>query len=186
MNKIAKSPWGLGGIMKHITVILLTAFIVGCSSSPSGPDISDEQMNVAIEHLSTDYVDTEPPAPGMVATKVNILAFQIRAENFQPTAIEVYGRALIEGPPWNREHALYFRTDSLTMDYQINGYSFNTAQPIVPGSTYTFVRPKFPTNEYSPFEGVQGKVDSITITEIWAIDAQGFRISVPLDTLNIL
>ena len=170
--------------MKHITCLLLVVLISACSKSPSDPSSYKGHETVIIEHLGTEYVEADPPTSGLITTKVNVLSFRIRAENFHPTALEFYGRALLQGPPWNREHALYFRTDSLVMNVQINGFSFNTAQSIEPGSTYTLIRPKFPTNEYSPFAGMQGKVQQVTITEAWAINEQGERLSVALDTTH--
>jgi hypothetical protein len=168
--------------MKHITSLLLILLVFACSKSPTEPSPYGGRETVIIEHLGTEYVETDPPASGLITTKVNVLSFQIRAENFHPRAVEFYGRAILEGPPWNREHAIYFRTDSLIMNVQINGFSFNTAQSIEPGSTYTLIRPKYPTNEYSPFAGIQGKVQQITITEAWAINDEGGRFSVAIDT----
>ena len=168
--------------MKHITSLLLILLVFACSKSPTDPGPYGGRETLIIEHLGTEYVETDPPASGLITTKVNVLFFQIRAENFHPRAVEFYGRAILEGPPWNREHAIYFRTDSLIMDVQINGFSFNTAQSIEPGSTYTLIRPKYPTNEYSPFAGIQGKVQQITITEAWAINDEGDRFSVAIDT----
>ena len=170
--------------MKHITSLLFVLLVFACSKSPTDPGPYGGRETVIIEHLGTEYVETDPPANGLITTKVNVLSFRIRAENFHPTALEFYGRAILEGPPWNREHALYFRTDSLIMNVQINGFSFNTTQSIEPGSTYTLIRPKFPTNEYSPFEGIQGKVQQVTIIEAWAINDHGDRFSVAIDTTH--
>ncbi len=170
--------------MKHITSLLLALLVFACSKTPTEPGLYRGRETVIIQHLGTEYVETEPPASGLITTKVNVLSFRIRAENFHPMAVEFYGRAILEGPPWNREHALYFRTDSLIMNVQINGFSFNTAQSIEPGSTYTLIRPKFPTNEYTPFEGIQGKVQQVTITEAWAINDRGDRFSVAIDTTH--
>jgi len=165
-----------------IGIFLLTInFITGCEKFPSNPPkVFQKPKSVFIKYLGTKYVPAKPPAEGLVATKVNVLFFKIRTENFETKTLEIYGRAVIQGPPDSREHSLYFETDSLRVNPKETGYTFNTLEKVVPGSTYTLVRAKFPTNEYSPFEGTQGKVKEVTITNVFAHDKNGKKFSVAL------
>ncbi|MCJ7813388.1 hypothetical protein MUP95_08770, partial [bacterium] len=125
-----------------------------------------------------------PPGNLLTATKVNVLFFKIRAEHFTPSSIEIYGRALIQGPPESREQSIQYRTDSIVLNPEGTNYTFNTLQTIQADSTYMLVRPKFPTNEYSPFLGTQGMVEEISITEVWAYDAAGERIAVNFEYVH--
>jgi len=166
-------------IMKTMAIFLVLFFLVGCEFFPSNPQDKVQNLEtVYIEHCKTDYVSTEPPMDGVVATKVNVLTFQMRVKNFKPRALEFYGRAILDGPPESREHALCFRTDSVSLIPKDTGYIFNKLEEIDSESTYTLIRPKFPTNEYSPFCGTQGKVLKITITEVWAFNENYERFSV--------
>lgn len=165
--------------MKQVTLFFILIFFISCDKYPSNPPVDTAPTEfVFIEHVSTEYVSTEPPSDMLTATKVNVLSFKIRAERFTPSSLEVYGRALMEGPPESREHSIHFWTDSLVFNPVGTGYTFNTLQTVQPGSTYTLVRPKYPTNEYSPFQGNQGMVEELSITEIWAYDETGEKLSV--------
>ncbi len=165
--------------MKHNTFILIFVFLISCEKFPSNLPSSSIQTNtVFIEHVGTEYVSIEPPGNLLNATKLNVLFFRIRAEHFTPSSIELYGRALIQGPPESREQSIYYRTDSLAFSPEGTNYTFNTIQTIQADSNYILIRPKFPTNEYSPFQGTQGMIREISITEVWAYDAAGERISV--------
>ena len=169
--------------MKKLVLISFWAvsFFSACSEYPNNPSKNPEPVPaVSIHHVQTDYVPTEPPTDGLLATKVNILILQLRAEAFTPKAIEFYGRATLVGPPDSHIHSIHLRTDSLSLVPNIEGYSFNTLDNIEPGSTYVIVRPKFPTNSYAPFAENQGKIDTIEFTEVWAWNADGQKISVQL------
>ena len=169
--------------MKRITLFFFAILFLNCSKSPTGTRF--EPLAVSIEHLGTEYVDADSTVDGLITTKVNILSFGIRSVNFRPKALEFYGRAIIHGPPENRVYAIHFRTDSVALNSTIAGFTFNIEEWIDPGSTYTLIRPKFPTNEYSPFQGLQGKVKEVSITEAWAFDENGNRFSVALsDTVS--
>jgi len=159
--------------------LLLFIFITSCEKFPSNPLMTSmKPETVFIKYLGTQYVPANPPAEGLVATKVNVLFFKIRIKNFETKALEIYGRTVIEGPPDSREHSLYFKTDTILVNPEETGYTFNTLGTVVPESTYTLVRAKFPTNEYSPFEGTQGEVKKVTITNIFAYDKNGKKFSV--------
>lgn len=167
-----------GGNMRRAMFLLFIVSFLRCSDFSSNSVDPRASGSVYIQHVGTEYVETLPPGQGLVATKVNVLSFEIRAENCQPNALEFYGRAAIQGPPGNREHGFCFRTDSLSINTEIAGYNFNVEQRINHGTTYTLMRPKYPTNEYAPFEGIQGKVMEVTITEAWAIYENGDQYSV--------
>ena len=167
--------------MKRTLFLLLIIPFLRCSDFSSDSNDSRNDGTVFIRHTGTEYVETKPPGQGLVATKVNVLSFEIRTEDCQPRALEFYGRAEIQGPPGNREHGFCFRTDSVSLDAQITGYTFNTEARLDQGTTYVLMRPKYPTNEYAPFEGTQGKVIGVTITEVWAIDEYDNRCSVCLE-----
>ena len=166
--------------MRRIILLFFAILFLNCSKSPIGLGIRFGPPAVSIEHLGTEYVHVDSTIDGLITTKVNILSFGIRAVNFKPKALEFYGRTIIHGPPENRVYAIHFRTDSVALNSRIAGFTFNTEEWINPGLTYTLIRPKFPTNEYSPFQGLQGKVKEVTITEAWAIDGDGNRFSVTL------
>lgn len=170
--------------MRKVATIFIFFIFISCDKYPSNPphNSAPEEL-VFIEHVSTEYVSSEPPSDMLTATKVNVLSFNIRAEHFTPSSIEIYGRALMEGPPDSREHSIHFRSDSLVFNPVGTGYTFNTLQTVQSGSTYTLVRPKYPTNEYSPFQGNQGMVEELSITEIWAYDETGEKFSVNFEYL---
>ena len=168
--------------MKQVIVLLIFIIFISCDkfpSNPSGDPVPTE--SVSIEHINTDYVSSEPPGELLTATKVNVLIFTIQAEHFTPTSLEIYGRAILDGPPEAREHSIHFRTDSLIYNPVETGYTFNTIEVLEAGSTYTLTRPKFPTNEYSPFQGTQGMVEDLSITEVWAYDSTGNKFSVDFE-----
>lgn len=168
--------------MRCVTVFLSVILLISCGQYPSNPSktLSPESKIVFLEHLSTDYVLANSPVEGIAATKVNVLSFSIRAENFMPKVLEFFGTALLDGPPESREHSIYFQTDTVFVNPEGTGYTFNTLKGLETGKTYTLVRPKFPTNEYSPFDSTQGMVTELTITEVWAIDGEKRKFSVAL------
>lgn len=167
--------------MKSAFFILLTVFAVSCGKFPANPDYnSSKEETVFIAHQSTDYVAIDPPFEGSVATKVNVLSFTLKVENCRPVAVEFCGRVVMEGDTEDQEHSLQFRTDTVEMDAPVMGYIFNTLERIDPGLNYTLIRPKLPTNEFSPFVGNQGRVKSLTINEAWVIDGDGKKYSATL------
>lgn len=171
--------------MKPIYSLLVISLFVACQRFPTNPPKTPEATpSVFIDHLATAYVLTKPPTQGLVATKVNVLSFRIRVKNFSGRALEFYGRVVIEGPPECRDHAVQYRTDSVVLYPADTGYTFNTLENIEPETTYILVRPKYPTNEYSPFEDTQGMVTEVTITDAWAYDDHGKKI--PLVLENVL
>lgn len=179
---MVKSPWS----RKIGIFLLIFIFTIGCEKFPSNPPkISQKPKTVFIKYLGTKYVPANPPAEGLVATKVNVLFFKIKIKNFETKALEFYGEAVIQGPPDSRNHFLYFKTDTILVNPEETGYIFNTFETVVPESTYTLVRAKFPTNEYSPFEGTQGKIENVTITDVFAYDENGKKFSVTvIDSLQ--
>lgn len=166
--------------MKKIIPILLAVVFLVCAKLPNDPAKLIKPWTIFIEHLGTEYVEADLTVDGLISTKVNVLTFGIRSENFNPKALEFYGRAVLYGPPENREHAIHFRTDTITMEPTVTGFTFNTQEWISPGIDYTFNRAKFPTNEYSPFQGLQGKVKEVTITDAWALNENNVRFSIVL------
>ena len=168
------------GILKISIVLLISIFITSCEKFPSNPPKVSQQKpkTIFIKYLGAKYVPANPPADGLVATKVNVLFFKIKIENFETSTLEIYGKTVIQGPPDSRKHSLYFKTDSIWVNPEETGYTFNTLETVKPGSTYTLVRAKFPTNEYAPFEGTQGKVKKVTITNVFAYDKNGGKFPV--------
>jgi len=167
--------------MKYVTVFCVVLAFVACEHFPLNPSKEPLPEKVAsIEHVGTEYVPAQSPMDGIAADKVNVLSFNLRVDNFKPVAVEFYGRAILEGPPASEEHSIHFRTDSLTLLPIATNYEFNILNTINPGVTYSLLRAKFPTNEYAPFEGEQGKVKLLTITEAWAFDEDGNSYSLEL------
>ena len=167
--------------MKYLGVLLGVLTMVACDQFPLNPSKTPAPEKVVIiDHFQTEYVDAESPAEGVAATKVNVLSFHLKAENFEPVALEIYGRATLEGPPGDQEHSIHFRTDCLEFNPVETGYTFNTLQSIEAGSTYTLIRAKYPTNEYAPFEENQGRVKDMKFTEVWAFDAEGNSFAVEI------
>ena len=164
--------------MRRMIPILLLVVMAACERFPTNPVNTPPSENVCIEHLSTDYVPAEPPLQGIVATKVNILTFNIMAENFQPKALEFYIKAEFEGPPDAQDHMILFRTDQVTFNPDETGYTFDTLEQMSTDTIYTLHRPKYPTNEYSPFDGDQGKILSVQVVEVWAMNQEGEKYSV--------
>ena len=167
--------------MKTIRFFLLALLLVGCSSYPTNSIMLETPAKqVFVEHLGTDYVPVNSSVEGLLATKVNVLSFSVRVANFQPVALEFYGRLKMEGSPEIQEHSIRFRTDIVDFIPEETGFNFNTMNSLEPETQYTFLRPKFPTNEYAPFQGDQGKVLQVTITEVWAFDEDGDSYTVVL------
>jgi hypothetical protein len=165
--------------MKKTLLLFLAIIFVACDTFPTNPPKTPPaQPLVSIEHASTDYVPVDPPGEGIVATMVNILTFEVKAENFQPKALEFYIKAGFEGPPDAQDHMILFRTDEVAYNPEETGYNFVTLDQIQSGTVYTLIRPKYPTNEYSPFQGDQGKILTVKIVEVWAISDIGEKYSV--------
>ncbi len=157
----------------------LIFIISSCEKFPSNPDKNDNQARwVDVQHVGTEYITTETAVDGLAAKKVNLLSFQIEANHFEASAIEVFGRVILEGPPFEREHNLHFRTDKL-LQVEDDGSEI-CLHEIRPESPVNLVRSKFPTNEYSPFIGNQGKVIDVIITNVIAYDSEGKAMDIPL------
>ena len=168
-------------IMKYGIIIFIAVLIVACDKFPANPSkIEPPEKTVFIEYTGTDYVSAESQVEGIIANKVNVLSFEIRIENFVTKSLEFYGKAILEGPPEYGEHSIHFSTDEVALNPEDTGYSFNTLEFIQSGPVYTVVRAKFPTNEYSPFSGTQGKVIQVEIIEVWAYDENGEQVSVKM------
>ena len=160
--------------MKVAVILCVALTLVACEHFPLNPSKEPLPSKVAtIGHVLTEYVSAQAPIDGIAADKVNVLYFNLRVDNFKPVAVEFYGRAILEGPPGNNEHSIHFRTDTINLTPVESPYHFNILNSIDPGVTYSLLRAKFPTNEYAPFEGDQGKVTLLTITEAWAFDEGG-------------
>ena len=165
--------------MKKWLLFLPVIVFVVCDSFPTNPPKTPAQEPlVCIELASTDYVSVEAPGEGIVATKVNILTFEVSVRNFQPKALEFYIKAEFEGPPDSQDHMILFRTDEVTYNLEETGYNFILLDQVSSDTIYTLNRSKYPTNEYAPFEGDQGRILTIQIIEVWAISEIGEKYSV--------
>jgi hypothetical protein len=159
-------------LLAFVALILINA----CENFPTNPAKNSEQeMWVDISHVDTDYIATDVTVDGLAAEKVNKLLFEIKANNFEATALEVFGRVTMEGPPHDREHNLYFRTDKLL---QMEDSSSSILNQVTSGTAFQLIRSKFPTNEYSPFTGIQGMVKSVVITNVIA-HIDGEEVNIP-------
>jgi hypothetical protein len=182
MKKLTKSATLLGKTCLFTFSLLIMFVISQCSSFPSNPnDSSSVEKWVEIKHVQTEYITTETSVSGLAADKVNLLSFEIQANNFDAAALEVYGRVILEGPPYGREHNLHFRTDKLLQTEAVTGVCIQTIQSDLP---YLLVRSKYPTNEYSPFSGDQGKVVEVELTNVIAYDADGNAKDVPFNIVQ--
>lgn len=155
-------------------LFLMTIVLMACERFPNNPPLPGPEEQVQIQHLGTEYLNSNSPEPGLVADKVNVLTFEIKS-NVSADAFEILGRAVMEGPPEDQEHVIHFRTDQVLCSVEGCEVRFNTIGGIVTGDIHQLIRPKFPTNEYAPFRGSQGKIKSIEIIEIWALDDEGSR-----------
>ncbi|MBN2103469.1 hypothetical protein JW835_05440 [bacterium] len=168
----------LSRIAGHFFLGIFVLFCISqCEQFPSNPEnMSTESESVQIQHVNTDYITTETTLSGLATKKVNLLTFKIRANNFEAEALEIFGRVILEGPPFEREHNLHFRTDQLLQQEDGSCACFETIQAGLP---YQLIRSKFPTNEYSPFCGDQGKVKCVIITNVIAYHADGESNCIP-------
>jgi hypothetical protein len=156
---------------------------LACQRVPTGPNLSvSPDPTVTIEHTATEYVTATQPTAGILADKANVLFFQIRVSNVSAKSVEFLGYATIEGPPDNHQQIVHFWTDSVGVKPQGVGFDQNTYQELQPDSTYLLVRTKYPTNDYFPFSGTQGKILQVVWTEAWASDQSGRRFSIKLDS----
>ncbi|NQT27014.1 hypothetical protein HQ585_16785 [candidate division KSB1 bacterium] len=128
------------------------------------------EKQVVVRHLQTDYISVTNTESELITDKVNLLTFQITPENIDCKALEFCGRATLFGPPSQQEHVLHFRTDQAINNTEGIETKPNVIENIMSGSTITLFRIKYPTNEYSPFEGDQGKIQSLEILDAWIID----------------
>ena len=152
--------------MRIVIIGMLLVLVVACERYPANPPKDlPEAPAVEIAHLHTEYVEVDTTINGIASDKVNVLSFYIKALNFTARSLELYGRAAMAGPPDSVEHVIHFKTDDLSYDLNGTGYEFNILDYVNSESSYILVRPKFPSNDYSPFEGIQGKIESLTITE---------------------
>ncbi|MBN1895767.1 hypothetical protein JW906_14850 [bacterium] len=162
------------------TIASLILIILCCDKTPQNPILdTDGQKQVRIQHLETDYVPAKPATDGILADKVNVLRFEFEAVNFNARRLEFFGRAEFEGPPDDREHAVHFKTDTVD-PLCAEDIEFNILQQVRRSDRYVLARPKFPTNEYAPFEGEQGKVKKWIICEAWGYDENQNRFSIQL------
>jgi hypothetical protein len=168
--------------LRTFIIFLIFASILACEDFPSNPVKVQSKIKTASVRLAeTRYVPVDPPGEGLVARKVNVLCFEVRAKNFQARAIELIGKSTVAGPPETKEHAFHFRTDKIDSIIPDIPVVFNVLDSVLPETTYTVTRYQFPMNEYSPFADTQGMVRSVTIDEVWGYDLQGTRFHVDLD-----
>ena len=164
-------------------IVFCTALAMACQRMPSVPNLSFKpDPTVTIEHVATEYLAATQPTAGILADKANVLFFQIRLSNVSAKAVEFLGYATIEGPPDNHQQIVHFWTDSVSVNPQGVGFDQNTYQDLQPDSTYLLVRAKYPTNDYFPFSGTQGKILQVVWTEAWACDHNGSWFSIKMDS----
>ena len=169
--------------MRTWLYLLSFIWVLSCDQFPTNPIQTPEVLKKAsVACVESEYVPVNPPGEGLVATKVNVLAFRVRAMNFHAKAIELIGRATFEGLPGNSAHTFRFRTDSIGSAAPKTVYPFDVIRSIEPETTYTFFRFQFPMNEYSPFSGTLGKIRSVTIDEIFAYDEDSSHPTVVVNT----
>jgi hypothetical protein len=167
-------------VRQWILLIAFTLFLT-CEKFPSNPVRIPKDVKIASVTLAeTRYIQVDPPGEGLVANKVNILCFKMRA-NFSARSMELIGKAKVEGPPETKEHAFHFRTDQIDSMVPNTSVVFNVLKSVEPETVYVLFRYQFPMNEYSPFANNQGMVSSVTIDEVWAVDREGNRFPVNLD-----
>ena len=165
-------------ILFAVGSLMVSVLLSSCGSFPSNPSNQTPMgTSVSISHMETDYLPTESPADGLASKKVNLLTFEITVDSMEIQSLEVFGRVLLEGPPESKEHILHFRTDQIQ---QVSAMQLNNIDELRPGQIYQLVRPHFPTNEYSPYQGNQGRVAKVTIQEIRAYNTSGKQIPVDL------
>ncbi len=169
-----------GDMMKSLFVVFTALVLLGCEQYPTNP--SKEEANepaIQIMHKVTDYVDATSTVDGVAANKTNVMIFEFEIDNFEATAIEILGTVVLEGND-EKEHAIRFWTDQILVQPEGTQYEFNTIDDLLPESTYTMIRSKFPPNEYAPFEGDMGKVKSLKFCEVWAYDELGDKESIQI------
>lgn len=166
--------------MIRLLLIVAVLLAAACDQFPNNPSNEPNLRSVKIEHTGTEYIDTHSDIEGILATKVNILQFHITAKYFDAEAIEFIGRAQMINGADTTWHSLHFRTDSLCEQMDGSGFDFNRVDHIYPDSSYDLMRPKFPPNEFSPFQGNQGKIVSVEITGAWACNGDGESTEIPV------
>jgi len=167
--------------MKWVMIFIGLGMLLSCERFPSAPeDGSLNSPTVFLKKGDINYIDTVSPFTGLVATKVNLVDFRVSVSNFEADALEFYGNVVLNGPPDSATHSIHFRTDLLSTNLKIQGYTLNTLDEIKADTTYRLFRAKFPTNEYAPFAGTQGMILSLKITHCWAYLADGSRVAVVL------
>lgn len=174
-------------VRNSLFVLLFSVCFIFCEKFPSNPTYEEPDPNgVSIKHIEINYVSADPPADGMIATKVNIISFRFAIRNLKVKALEFYGKAVLDGPPDDRVYAIHFRTDSLGLKPEDTEYQFNVLEEIEPESTYVIVRPQYPTNEYAPFVDDRGRIKSIKIYDVWAHREDGTTVSLSfIDSLTV-
>jgi len=168
----------------HMKTGIAIGFIMAlsCQRMPVSLDASNNtDPTVIIEHVSTEYVNATQPTAEILADKANMLFLQIRLTHRSVKALELLGYATLEGPPDDHQQILHFWTDSVSVKPQGVEFDVNTLQELQPDSTYLLIRAKFPTNDYFPFTGNQGKIKEVEWTEAWACDQNNKRFSIQID-----
>jgi hypothetical protein len=157
--------------------LMLTLLLSQCEQLPTNPVPGKSDLQtVTINHVGTDYVAAQTTMEGLATSKVNMLTFEIQTHNFEARALDIFGRVILDGPPYEREQSLHFRTDILL---QKENEVCICLDELISHKSYRIIRSQFPTNEYSPFIGDQGKVREVIISHVTAIDADGQEISIP-------
>lgn len=146
-------------------------------ANPVEPEIFESVIH--IDHLATEYVEARHHIDGLVTDRANLLTFSVSVDNLTADALEVHGKVIIGGPPYQKEHAFTFRTDSISYNLDNCPILQEIILEISSGRSYTFSRSILPPNEYSPFSGEQGKVDSIVLNTVYSIAADGSKDTIP-------
>lgn len=173
-----KSKWNWMTIRSVLFVVSagIVGFTTGCADYPVNPPKDPPpEPRVVIRHVQTEYVAVSETKSSLITTKINILTFEITPENLTCKALEFCGRAILYGPPSLQEHVIHFRTDQTVPATGEIEVQPNVVSQIQSGSVITLFRIKHPTNEYAPFEGDQGKIQSLEILNAWRVDEHGCR-----------
>ena len=155
--------------------------LTSCAEYPVNPPKDPEpEKRVVVQHVETQYLPVTETGSGLITNKINLLTFRIIPEQIDCKALEFCGRTILCGPPVHEEHVLHFRTDQAINDTEDIDVQPNIIDHIQPDSAILLFRIKYPTNEYAPFEGDQGMVQSLDILDCWMIDEDEVRTPVPI------
>jgi hypothetical protein len=164
--------------MRKAIVLSLFIFVAACERFPTNPPQETEaEPYLSVVSVDVQYLPMAKEVDGLIAKKMNVVSLEFSTGGLsgEVKAVELVGCAGLQGPPYDQEHGICFRTDRLDVEKEQPGMGWNLIDSVEPGTVYTLVRCKLPMNEYAPFEGDQGMVTSVKIKQAWAVDGNGNR-----------